>query len=109
MPEPMVREDIEGGRLVPLDMPELKKDPFDCMRSTRRIRRRARQAPGSYPGSKPRRQGRLNPLINQPSARRRTIGEARLQDEGADGDGSDHCARPARCGASKPCSARRRL
>jgi DNA-binding transcriptional LysR family regulator len=25
MPEPMVREDIEGGRLVPLDMPELKK------------------------------------------------------------------------------------
>jgi DNA-binding transcriptional LysR family regulator len=25
MPEPMVREDIEGGRLVPLDMPELKR------------------------------------------------------------------------------------
>jgi len=24
MPEPMVREDIEGGRLVPLDMPELR-------------------------------------------------------------------------------------
>jgi DNA-binding transcriptional LysR family regulator len=24
MPEPMVREDVEGGRLVPLDMPELK-------------------------------------------------------------------------------------
>ena len=25
MPEPMVREDIEGGRLVPLDMPELQR------------------------------------------------------------------------------------
>jgi DNA-binding transcriptional LysR family regulator len=25
MPEPMVREDVEGGRLVPLDMPELKR------------------------------------------------------------------------------------
>jgi DNA-binding transcriptional LysR family regulator len=25
MPEPMVREDIERGRLVPLDMPELKR------------------------------------------------------------------------------------
>jgi DNA-binding transcriptional LysR family regulator len=25
MPEPMVREDIEGGRLVPLDRPELKR------------------------------------------------------------------------------------
>jgi DNA-binding transcriptional LysR family regulator len=25
MPEPMVREDLKGGRLVPLDMPELKR------------------------------------------------------------------------------------
>jgi DNA-binding transcriptional LysR family regulator len=25
MPEPMVREDVEGGRLVPLDMPEVKR------------------------------------------------------------------------------------
>ena len=25
MPEPMVREDVEGGRLVHLDMPEVKR------------------------------------------------------------------------------------
>jgi len=78
MPEPMVREDVEGGRLVHLDMPELKRGSLRLYAIYRTdtppgpagswlISRFEAQAAGVTENS----------LINQPSARQRPIGEAR--------------------------------
>jgi DNA-binding transcriptional LysR family regulator len=63
MPEPMVREDLEKGWLVQLDMPELKGGPMVSRRSTGRIRPRALPAPGSFPGSRLRPRARRKPSI----------------------------------------------
>ena len=69
MPEPMVREDAAGGRLLQLDMPELKRGPFDCMRSIGRIRPWARLARGSFPGSRLRWRAQPTSLISPHSFR----------------------------------------
>lgn len=73
MPEPMVREDIEAGRLVRLDIPEYKGDSY---------RLQAIYRTGTPPGpagswliSRFRRRGRPKPPISGPFSPLRTIGE----------------------------------
>jgi DNA-binding transcriptional LysR family regulator len=92
MPEPMVREDIEGGRLVPLDMPELKRG---SLRLYAIYRTDAPPGPaGSWLISRFEAQAaRETKAADQPTVRSAAIGDARAQYEGADGDGSEHCAR----------------
>jgi hypothetical protein len=63
MPEHVIREDIEKGALVQLDMPELKRGSERLSAIYRTDSRRAPLAPGSLPGSRLRRQRRPKPWI----------------------------------------------
>lgn|GEM_PF-5543632 len=75
MPEPMVRGDLEGGRLVQLDLPESKDRFFYRLHAIYRTDTPpGRQGPGSTPGSRLRRQRRPKPPVNAPSLPHRALG-----------------------------------